>query len=900
MPPSTTHNPPVQFATAVADALKHYNDPLWLGQYSPLATPYFLGTLLQQEQQPESNLGRGHGLQHAIDKAAASIWPGELPQSKQGLLNLVEKERAEELYGPRYLFLLLDLRYLRRYFLPSSAPNTVGAMYDLLNVSETRFFAHLQKARSKLAEALLRITRPSLRLERPVQPLLIGRDRLLRQCSAALMNRRSVTLSGLAGIGKTSLGAFVAQQWPSGAAFWHTFRPGLNDDLAGVIFGLAHFLHQCGCSSLWLQLMANESILDNLEQLIGFLREDLECAAELPVLLCFDEVDLLHTSSTQPRHGVHKQILELLESLRTLAPLLLIGQRGMIDTDAHFELQPLTLADTQEFLRQADMKSPDSVEHIHRQTGGNPRFLEIYVALRKSIGAHEELVLGRSPSIKPLFGRLWKRLDEDEKRLLAALSIFRSMAPIDAWDKHAGFQRLQKRSLLKIDARGGVALLPIFKEIIYGELPLQQRQQIHHEGAHVRAQRGQYTEAAYHLWQAEQFESAVDLWYDNQVIEIEQGKAGAAYAIFNESNAPKLPEPVARRLRVIQDRLSLMHGDAASVLEGIDSYTWHLDERITAEAMEQWGRAHIIRGDSDGALSDFENAISVLGELSTQIVLLHRKRGQLHIEQATMDLAERETRLAQFEIEWLRALIELLQGRFLQAQDHLRSARQIAEAVSDAKRVAKSEQFLAMAAGNYGDYARARQYAQAAMSYFERTGDRLSLENLRAEVAGQYLNEGRFAEAIEPLETSLRFFENIKHDLRISHISSDLAEAYFETGELEYAENYALRAIQSENPRVQPYACYTLGQVRYMQNRAADAEHIFQTGLQAAQQSRDDFIAAYLHRAYGRVLCQEDRREDGFEELSRALDIFTQIQMKPEAEKTTRLIELCAETTNNQ
>ena len=111
MPPSTTHNPPVQFATAVADALKHYNDPLWLGQYSPLATPYFLGTLLQQEQQPESNLGRGHGLQHAIDKAAASIWPGELPQSKQGLLNLVEKERAEELYGPRYLFLLLDLRY---------------------------------------------------------------------------------------------------------------------------------------------------------------------------------------------------------------------------------------------------------------------------------------------------------------------------------------------------------------------------------------------------------------------------------------------------------------------------------------------------------------------------------------------------------------------------------------------------------------------------------------------------------------------------------------------------------------------------------------------------------------------------------------------------------------------
>ena len=446
MPTSTTQNPPEQFATAVADALKHYNDPLWLGLHSPLATPYFLGSLLQQEQQPESSLGRGRGLQRAVDKAAVSIWPGELPQSKEGLLKLVEKERAKELYGPRYLFLLLDLRYMRRYFLPSSAPNTVGAMYDLLNVSETRFFAHLKKARAKMAEALLRVTSPSLRLECPLPPVLIGRERLVGQCSIDLGKQRSVTLSGLAGVGKTSLGAYLTQHWPSGATFWHTFRPGLNDDLAGVIFGLAHFLHQRGCSSLWLQLIANEALLDNYEQLVGFLREDLACAGELPVLLCFDEVDLLHTSSAQPRHGVHKQVLELLESLQTLAPLVLIGQRGLIDTNVHYELQPLTVDDTEAFLQHAGVESTSNVEQIHRQTGGNPRLLELYVALRKSSDSYDNLVLGRSPSVKPLFNRLWKRLDKDEKHLLTTLSIYRSMAPIDAWNEHAGFSRLQQRN----------------------------------------------------------------------------------------------------------------------------------------------------------------------------------------------------------------------------------------------------------------------------------------------------------------------------------------------------------------------------------------------------------------------------------------------------------------------
>ena len=889
--PKATSKPEEQFTATVAEALKHYHDPLWLGQYSPLATPYFLGALLQHEQQSESTAGRGQGLQRAIEQAVASLWPGALPQSRKGLLKLVEEERTVELYGPRYLFLLLDLRYLRRYFLPSSAPNTVGAMYDMLNVSATRFFVHLQMARGKLAEALLRVSRPSLRLECPLPPVLIGRDKIMAQCWTDLQDGHSTTLSGQAGIGKTSLGAHLAQHWPSGAAFWYTFRPGLNDDLAGVVFALAHFLQQQDCSSMWLQLMANETILDNLEQLVGFLREDLACAGRLPILLCFDEVDLLHTDSTQPRHGVHKQILELLESLRSLAPLLLIGQRGLIDSDVHHELESLTPEDTAILLRRAGVQAPDSIEKIQLITGGNPRFLELYISLLQSTGADEDLDLGRAPSIKPLFNRLWKRLDDDEKRLLTTLSIFRSMAPRDAWQGQEGLDNLQHRKLLKFDARGGVALLPLFRELVFEELSPQQRLVLHQEGALLRAQRGQYTEAAHHLWQAEQFESAVDLWYEKQAVEIEQGKAGAAYALFKDAKPPGLTKPGAKRLKVIQDHLSLLHGDAAAVLEDIDSYSWHLNEKITAEAMEQWGRAKLIRGDIDGALDEYDDAISVLGELSTQIVLLRRQRGQMHIMQADMDLAERETRLAQFEIEWLQALVESAQGKFPLAQEHLRAARQIAVAASDDKRVAKSDQFLAMAAGNHGDFERARRHAQDAMTYFERSGDRLSLEDMRAEVAGFYLNERRFDEAIEPSLATLRFFENISHHPRIAYISSNLAEAYYETGQLELAEKYALRAIQSEDRRLQPYACYTLGQVRYAQNRLADAEHVFQTGIDAAKQSRDDFIAAYLYRVYGKVLCQEKRLIDGLANLRTALDYFNHLKMPSESEQTALIIQ---------
>lgn len=893
MPKATGYRATEPFIEAVTEALKHFNDPLRLGQYSPLATPYFLGFHLQKAPYPESVLGRGKTLQTVLNQAATSLWPGELPQSRQSLLKLVEQERVEVAGGPRYLFLLLDLRYFRRYFLPNTAPNTVGAMYDLLNVSETRFFAHLQTARRLLADALLRVARPSLRLEQPLAPLLVGRDRLLEQSNDELRAGRSVTLSGVAGVGKTSVGARLAQHWPADAVFWHTFRPGLNDDLASLAFGIAHFLHRHDCSSLWLQLAAGEGMLGSIERLVGFLREDLERARRLPALLCFDEVDLLHTSAAQPRHGAHKQVLELLESLRTLAPLLLIGQRGLIDTDNHYEILPLTLDDTEEFLLRAGLDLRSGPEPAHRLTEGNPRLLEIYVALQKSATTGEELELRRAPSVRPLFNRLWKRLDADEKHVLMGLSVFRSFAPLDAWQGQAAVDRLQQRKLLKPDAQGGVALLPLFRELVYDELSPAHRRQFHEEGALIRARRGQYTEAAYHLWQAERFDAAVDLWFDHQEVEIEQGKAGAAYALFGEAKPVELIPLTAKRLKVIRDRLSLLHGNVDGVLENIDSYSWHLDEKITADALDQWGQARLIRGDIDGALTDFDNAIAVLRELATQVVQLHRKRGQMYIEQASLDLAERESRLAQFEVEQLKALVEMAQGKHLVALEHLRTARRIAEATLDAGRMAKIDELLAMAAGNYGDYVLARQHAQAAMTYFERTGNRLRLENLRAEVAGFYINERKFADAIAPLESALRFFEMIKHDLRISYISSNLAEAYFEMGQLELAERYALHAIQSENMRVQPYACYTLGQIRYTQGRVMESEHVFQTGLRVAKQTGDDFITAYLYRAYGQSLCQETKHEESVEKFSRALNLFVQLGMVSEVEMTNRLIINC-------
>jgi tetratricopeptide (TPR) repeat protein len=176
------------------------------------------------------------------------------------------------------------------------------------------------------------------------------------------------------------------------------------------------------------------------------------------------------------------------------------------------------------------------------------------------------------------------------------------------------------------------------------------------------------------------------------------------------------------------------------------------------------------------------------------------------------------------------------------------------------------------------------------MSYYQRIGDRVRLENMRAELAGFYLNVGDFEKVIAPSEQALRFFEQIKHENRIMYLCSNLAEAYFETGNLEKAEQYALRARSFENPRIQPYVYYTLGLINQAKMESDIAQHSFETGIAMANNIGDRFIAAYLYRAYGSFLVAIDRVDDGWTHLTDAFQIFSDLGIAHEIEKTRTLL----------
>lgn len=370
------------FIHAVRDALDHVGDFAWLGRESPLSAPYFLSNFLDNGVNNTSmatDEARGMVLRDVFHAKHDLLWDeestpeGEL--SYQYLEEILKTQRAL-LDDSKQLswFYLLELRYFRRYYC-KRYPEKLDDLPDHLGYARATFFRKQSNAIEEFAEVLLSQTRPSLRSEQPIlQTELLGREEYLNKAVDALKQKRAVALTGSGGIGKTALGSAIVKAWPVKRRFWYTFRPGLSDNMQTLLRSLGDFLHhQCNASELYKNLVASLGAKDGIDvgDAIGYLRADLVQVDDKAVF-CFDEVDALRSS-----HPEHRKLIEFLVSLTGSCPLLLIGQRVMIDTNMPLELTPLEEDDCARLLSRWQTVDPTVLKQICAYTAGVPRAIEL-------------------------------------------------------------------------------------------------------------------------------------------------------------------------------------------------------------------------------------------------------------------------------------------------------------------------------------------------------------------------------------------------------------------------------------------------------------------------------------------------------------------------------------------
>ncbi len=735
------------FKQKVIEALEHYHDPEWLGANSPLATAYFLGDWMRQISPANTRNERGNALRKLLYTTATVLWDGSVPQVRDTLVaDAIYDLNMEGVTASRRLkFLWMELLYFRHYFPRKDRasraifPKRLEDYLEILTISRSSYHRVRKDCQAKFTELLLIHARPTFHLESLYSvEHAIGREDKLGEVNAKLKSGQSVSITGIGGVGKTTFAQLLSAQWSS--AFWFTFRVGINDRVMSLLFSIAHFLHSkltqlavsdaqgSNASTLWLQLLAQDDRKLDHGVLVGLLRADLlRLQQHMPILLCFDEVDVL-MDRLDEQIEPHSQILELLEDVAQHTPCMFVGQHAPLITDTHYLLQGLSLPEVSQVAASKPFSVPDDlVAQIFDVTQGNPRLLDLtFALLAKEEDAGEVIAdLAAQPSVRPLLDRLWKRLNQVERNILKLLAVLE--APIAADDipfENKHIIELIDKNVIKVGLQDQLSLLPLIGRLIEARLTPEQHDRVREQAARLRIQVGEYTEAMQLYAALGDYSTAVSIWEQHSKLEIKRGMAEKAQQVFAQISANRVPIEVRKRFFVERQKLNLLSGMAQEAIADIELIDWKGDEAVDIEHEGIAAIAHRVLGNEQSALKHYERRIDLLARTANQQVHAHTQRAQFYLEQAETGLAEKDMDAAEYEVSLVRGILANHQGRHTEAQQQFQSALTKAQSLSDRGRIARVYRELGLIAGRLGEMTQVKQYADRAIEMYLQLGNK--------------------------------------------------------------------------------------------------------------------------------------------------------------------------------
>jgi len=883
--PDANNEAPIATVTLLAQleqALEHYNDVAWLGKHSPLAAPYLLGegVLSDKTLSGDEANKRGQALQRLLNSTAQAL-----------------PINSEKGFDPYKLLLLT-------YFKVNQQRTQAGIATELA-ISPATYYRYRSEALTQLEQALLRQWMPSLRLESPHPPtLLVGRDDILARCHSALSQKQVVAITGGSGFGKSSLGSALAARW-AGSPFWFTLRRGFNDKLSALFFALGLFLHQRGQSGLWQQLLADGG------------RTAPELALSLsviglshlssPPLLVFDEIDLLQQTEieTDEQAQLRGLIEALIQRTRQVLPILLIGQQLVFAPDLHQPLGGLQPADVDILLQQAKIQLGEA-DHskLNQLLNGNPLMLKLLIALHhtgeplsKSLQA-----LISAPTLSLIFHRVWRYLNEAERYVMMTLAAFPNPAPSDAWRSGAmsdmaitrheqALTTLAERGYVQMDA-GTVTLQPALRHIALRQLSGEQRQACHLFAAQTRAARAEYTAAAYHYLEAAQPAPAMWTWFTHREQEVGHGQAGLALELFSNLSSEQLNEQDRRTLYILRSELWLMVGDSERANADLKREQWPSGHPLSSYTHELQARALQMQGQSEHALTQYRKSLDISGrQLERMQSNLHTRIGAIYKTERNLSQARHEAQLARFEAERFMGEVEEEHGNYEKAQQHHQLALSIADEIGYRLGQAKAHFNLGTLMARLEDLPAALSHFEYTVKAYRHLGDAVREHNCLSNLAAMHIQAEHYESALAPAQTALNFFEQMQHPFWIAMNAGNLAEAHLGLGQFEQAEQLAMRALNTEEVSNRPYALTTFAQLRRQQQRYAEAERLCLQALDCLREAEDKFAEAPARRALGEVYLAQGRLAEANAALSRALALYTQLGLRREVARVQELIE---------
>ena len=862
-------------------ALKWFHDPAKLGHESPLASTYFLGSVASHAA-VASAVARGQLLQEQLCQAAATLWEGDVPQSRQEMQQALTAARQQP-GSRRYAYVVLELRCFRRFLQPRKLAD-IWENVDFLPGSRAEHYRDYDLAVEQLGQALLVRQQPALYQERPEPPPnLIGYGAHLQEVLHHLESggTPALAITGASGVGKSALVATAAEHLAARPLFWFNIQPELNDNLTSLLFALGQFLHSLGASQLWQHLLANRGQPDHLHLGLGLARADLKTVASAQPLLVFDELEYLHSAAVENISVQHAQLRNFIEQLRTRAALLLIGQRPLFEADVHIELSGLAAPQIHMLWQEAGLAigEPELAE-LYTHTGGNLRLLLLYRSLHlKGEPPQDAFSSERHVSaLMMVLHRLWPRLHASERRILQQLCVYRTSAPEYLWQSEAeALNTLVAMRLVQRNGRGGIHLAAAWREVIYAELAPELRAQLHLEAATAQLMHGDYTGAAYHLVQGGDDGGAIQAWYPHRMQELQRGQAAAAQYLFHSISNQRLRKRERDILRLIRAELHQFHGDSQRGLAELEQSAWPAQSEAGIKAKALEAEFLDALGFPYRAVETYQDALAASLRLLNQMSSIHLRSGLLHLRRTEHVQARRAATLAQYDAHCLTGVVHQEEGRFAEAHAAYQHALTLAEMLEDEARMARLHRYLSILYGKQQQFGDAMHHADRAIDFYERVGDQLNSHIMRNNLSAHYLYAQQFADVVAVGEEALPFFRTTAQPYWVASTASNVAEAYYELGDWESAIRYAQEVLSQEEPKLFPYALHTLGLVALAREELDQASAYFQEVVALAHKSEDYFIEGYGWRNLGKIYKQQGEVDLANGAFGQSLQLFRRL-----------------------
>jgi tetratricopeptide (TPR) repeat protein len=424
----------------------------------------------------------------------------------------------------------------------------------------------------------------------PAVPHFIGREAELTTYGTRLERDRFVVITGLAGMGKTTLGAKLARAVAADPdrIFWFTFDHVEKTTADALYWAVATFLENRGEASLAHYLRGEIGAQKPLER-TARLNLLISALAGGDYVLCFDDFQI---AADAPEVAyIFEQIRQRFVELRQRLPARFIIMGRAVSPDMEHlvpeTLHGLTLATTHNFLLDRGVTLPrEHLTQLWQQTEGNPKLLELSAgALRDLSGAAAgnfiNSLLRRGDIRDYLLHNIYAALTPAEQVVMGALAVF--PGPIDRSgveellsDADLGpiaqqIDALANKHVLELTPDDQIDCHDLVREYCYHILSRRDRDRFHARAERYFEQEQNWIAAAHHQLERREAGRALDLLVAHADDIINSGGAATLAQQLSRPTAAALTPAQRVLLRKTQGRAFTVQGHYQSALAAYEA-----------------------------------------------------------------------------------------------------------------------------------------------------------------------------------------------------------------------------------------------------------------------------------------------------------------------------------------